>query len=93
MRAVGAGEVHRFDDRVRVILGYVQAFAAGGVTDDRRANLAEHFDYDVIVGIGTLASHHVAAARFLDGVDVSPEQPTVIRWEPPGEDVEALASE
>lgn len=93
MRAVGAGEVHELDDRVSAVLEYVQAFAVGSVTNNHQTNLAEHFDYDDIVGIGMLASHYVATARFLNGFDVSLEQPTFIGWEPSDEDVEALASE
>lgn len=93
MRAIGRGDFAYFDDRTQVVLEYVQAFAAGDVTDEIHERLAAHFEEDTVVGIGMLASHYVATARFLEGFGVPLEQETFIGWEPSDEEVRTLVEE
>lgn len=93
MRAIGAGDLAQFDDRTRAMLEYVQAFATDAVTDEQHDALASHYGDDAVVGIGMLASHYVATARFLEGFDVELENASFVGWEPSDEDVQTLVGE
>lgn len=93
MRAIGGSELDSFDERTRAFLQYVQAFAGGDVTDEDHDRLARQFDDDAVVGIGMLASHYVATARFLAAFDVPLENEEFVGWEPSDEAVLALVGE
>lgn len=84
IRRIGREEFDAFDPGERALLAYATAFATGDVTDAVHDALADHRGDDAVAGVAMLASHYVATARVLDGLDV-PLEGEFVGWVP-GED-------
>ncbi|QFU84683.1 carboxymuconolactone decarboxylase family protein [Natronorubrum aibiense] len=84
LRAIAEGDFEPFDDRQQALLRYVDAVVRGDVDDDRFERLSQYLPPETIVGVTLLATHYLATARFLDALDIAPEEP-FIGWELEGE--------
>lgn len=81
IRAVGREERDGFDDDERALLDYAAAFAVGEVTDEVSDALAAAYGEATVAAVAMLASHYVATARVLDGLDV-PIEGEFVGWVP-----------
>lgn len=81
MRAIGRDDLSWFDDRLEATLAFVQAVATDDVTDDQVEALSAYYDDEAVAGICMLATHYVATARMLSGLDV-PLESDFVGWEP-----------
>ncbi|WP_255190736.1 carboxymuconolactone decarboxylase family protein [Natronobeatus ordinarius] len=73
IRAISSGDHEALEPELAAAVDYVDAFVEGDVDDDVHDRLADHFDDDVIVGIGALAGLYLGLARALDAFAVDTE--------------------
>ena len=73
IRAISSGDREVLEPALAAVVDYVAAFVEGDVDDDVHDRLADHFDDDVIVGIGALAGLYLGLARVLEAFAVDTE--------------------
>lgn len=78
--AISRGAHDRLAPAHAAIVTYVEQFVAGAVDDATHEQLAEHYDDDVVLGIGMLAGCYLGLARLLTAFEVELEAPFV-GWE------------
>ena len=73
IRAVSASELDRLEPEHAAIVEYVRAFVDGAVEEATHERITEHYDDEVVLGIGLLAGLYLGLGRVLQAFDVETE--------------------
>lgn len=78
--AVSREDPDRLAPERAALVGYVERFVDGRVTDAAHGRLAAHYDDDQIVGVGMLSGCYLGLARVLQALDVELES-AFVGWD------------
>ena len=82
INAVSGGKFDELEPAHAALVEYTTRFVDGTVDDDVHERLAEHYDDDQILAIGTIAGTYLGLARVLDALDVEIEkEETFVGWD------------
>jgi len=90
MRAIGGGDLSRFDDEEYVLLQYARAVESGTVTDQIHAALERAYSPAEIVAVGLLVDFYVGLCNYVAAVDLPFEGGEFVGWVPDEETVAEL---
>lgn len=71
--AISREETDRIAPEYAALVAYVEQFVNGRVTDETHEGLVEHYDEEVVLGVGILSGCYLGLGRLLQAIDVDLE--------------------